>query len=130
MIMGWTAISWIASVTQMISLMIAFSGEGHVRAILLAISIASLAVAIPAVPGNVGPFEAAIIFGLILGGAAKSDGDSRAAAYAIFLHFMNVALYAILGIIGIFQEKISFGELLQSARQIATRSEATPQPES
>lgn len=63
------------------------------------IAAAALAIALPAVPGSVGPFEAAIIVGLQLSGMidpANGLPQERAFAFAVVLHLVNAACYVIL----------------------------------
>lgn len=121
----WTAAAWIPSIVAGYILLFTFYETPRWEAALLMIAIASLAIALPAVPGSVGPFEAAVILGLQAGGMIGGENTpERAFAFAVMLHIMNVALYAVTGWIGLSRQKISFGEVMRSARQLARRREA------
>lgn len=123
----WTAAAWAPSVIAGYVLLFVFYDAPRWEAALLMIAIASLAIALPAVPGSVGPFEAAIILGLQAGGMVGGDNTpERAFAFAVLLHIVNVALYAVTGWIGLSRQKISFGEVMRSARQLARRRDTEP----
>lgn len=121
----WTVLGWIASVVQTYLLLYVFYPQPNWTGTLLSTAVVSLAVAIPAVPGNVGPFEAASVFGLAAGGMAAT-GDpaqqTRALAFAVLLHLLSIVLFAFLGVIGLSQERISLGEVMRAARQFTSRS--------
>ena len=122
---GWTSIAWFASVLSTYVLLYTFFDKPQINAALLLTAAASLAIAIPAMPGNIGPFEAAVIFGLTTSGlvlATNPQQQASALAYAVLLHIINIALYVVLGMLGLSQEHVSLGEVLRSARQLAARS--------
>ena len=120
----WTALAWFTSVVGTFVLMYVFYDQPRWNAALLMTSIASLAIALPAVPGSVGPFEAAMVLGLTVGGMADSanpEQQARAVACAVLIHIVTTGSYAFLGVIGLSQEHISIGEVMRSARQITVR---------
>ncbi len=124
-VFGWTAASWAASAAITYVLMFTFYDQPRWNAALLMTSIASLAIALPAVPGSVGPFEAAVVLGLTAGGMAdpgSPEQQTRAVACAVLFHVVTVGSYAFLGMIGLSQERISLGEALRAARQLASRT--------
>jgi uncharacterized protein (TIRG00374 family) len=125
---GWTAISWLASLMISYMMLLVFFDDAKLNALLLSISIASLAVAVPAAPGNIGPFEGAIVFGLTASGFVSGDPQqqSQALAYAVSLHIVSMLVYLVLGLFGLAQERISLGEVFRSARQMASRSNNEP----
>ncbi len=128
----WTAISWIVSLVVTYIAILIFFERSSWSAALLATSIASLAIALPAVPGSVGPFEAAMILGLNIAGLADPNNpqqQTRAIAFAVLMHIATTGSYAFLGVIGLSQEKISLGELLRSARQMTVRGPITQRTE-
>jgi hypothetical protein len=130
---GWTAIAWISSVAATFVLMYVFYDQPRWNAALLMTSIASLAIALPAVPGSVGPFEAAMVLGLTVGGmadAANPQQQARAVACAVLIHVISTGSYAFLGVIGLAQEHISLGEVMRSARQITARPKKETVPAS
>jgi uncharacterized protein (TIRG00374 family) len=127
LIFFWTAVSWLSSIIATYLITFVFFEKPTINAIMLMTAIASLAIALPAVPGSVGPFEAAMVTGLILGGMA-TDKDPRAFACAVLVHLVVTASYAVLGWIGLSYEKISLGELLRSARQVTVRQKTEEEP--
>ena len=121
----WTVVGWVTSLIQSYVLMYVFYDQPRLSGVLLATAVVSLAVAVPAVPGNVGPFEAAIVFGLTAGGmvaAGDPSQQTKALAFAVLLHVISVGLYAFLGEIGLSQERISLREVMRAARQLTSRS--------
>ena len=122
---GWTALSWAISVGQFLITMYIFYDQPRLNSAFLVLGLAALAVALPAMPGNVGPFEAAIVAGTTLSGVASATDpqqQARALAFGVVLHMVSVLVYAILGFVGLAQERISLSEVMQSARQMATRT--------
>jgi hypothetical protein len=89
----------------------------------------ALAVALPAVPGNVGPFEAAVIAGLTFGGllhSDSSDAHAQALAYAVTVHVVNTVMYAFFGWIGLVQERVILRDLIRSAHALTKRDRPPP----
>jgi glycosyltransferase 2 family protein len=123
LIVLWGGLGWAASVVAGFVLMYAFYGQPTWAAALLMIAAASIAIALPAVPGSVGPFEAAIIVGLTAGGMITPENPSeRAFAFAVVLHMVNVGSYALLGLFGLQQERITFAELVRRARNVGSNA--------
>lgn len=125
----WSLWAWATSIAAGYVLLFAFYDQPNWAAALLMIAAAALAIALPAVPGSVGPFEAAIIVGLQLSGMidpANGLPQERAFAFAVVLHLVNAACYVILGYIGLLQERVSLGEVFRAARAAVARK-AAPQ---
>jgi hypothetical protein len=130
-VLVWTAAAWACSVATAYVLLPVFFPEPSWFAALLAVSSAAIAVALPALPGNVGPFEAAIIVGLGIAGYADEGASGRAFAYAVLVHMLNVILWVGCGWYGLLRENITFNEMLTATRQVANRAKspaAAPQP--
>src|SRR5258708_29350216 len=89
---GWAAVAWLMSGLSVFLLLFVFYEKPTIQAALLLTAVASLAIAIPAVPGNVGSFEAGVIFGMMAGGMVVAGNpaldQNRAFAYAILLHIL------------------------------------------
>lgn len=111
----WTAISWAFSIASGYVLMFAFFDTANLIATMLFIVTASFAIALPAVPGNVGTFEASILLALTASGYEQSN---TAIAFAVMVHVVTLFLYVITGGIGLIQEGISVGQLSQAVRQM------------
>jgi glycosyltransferase 2 family protein len=112
--LGWTAIAWGLSLASGYVLMFAFFGEGNLAATCLFTAAASFAVAVPAVPGSVGPYEASIVLSLQAMGYTASP--ETAVAFALVVHGLNLAVVAVLGALGFMQQGISLGQLSQGVR--------------
>lgn len=117
----WTAISWGFSVAAGYVLMFAFFEQGDIATTMLYIAAAAFAIALPAVPGNVGTYEASILLALSAMGYTES---STALAFAVMVHAVNVFVHVSTGIVGFIQEGISLGQLTQGVRQMQQPTEA------
>lgn len=110
----WNAISWALSWLNGALLMLVFYPEINPAAVFLFIASASFAVALPAVPGNVGPYEGSILLAMFaFGYGATEQAEATALAFALVVHFVNLAVNAVLGIIGLFAEGVSFSQITQ-----------------
>lgn len=117
-----TALSWALSALAGYVLMAAVWGEGDVATTFLFIAAASLAIAVPAVPGNVGTYELSVL--LALGATGYGEPASTASAFAILVHGVNLIVYALLGVVGFVQEGISLGQLSRGVRGMQARAGA------
>ena len=86
-------------------------------------STSAFAIAVPAVPGNVGTYETAIL--LALGAVGYADNINTATAFAVTVHTVNVVVHATTGVLGFVQEGISIDQLSQGVRQVTTVTDAT-----
>ncbi|MCS6871510.1 MAG: lysylphosphatidylglycerol synthase transmembrane domain-containing protein [Anaerolineae bacterium] len=123
----WSVWAWAASIVAGYVLLFAFYDQPNWAAALLMIAAAALAIALPAVPGSVGPFEAAIIVGLQLSGMvdpANGLPQERAFAFAVVLHLVNAACYVLFGYIGLLHERVSLREVFRTARDAVIRKPA------
>lgn len=117
-----TAISWALSVAAGYVLMLTVWDEPSFATTCLFIAAASLAIAVPAVPGNVGTYELSIL--LALQASGYGEPASTASAFAILVHASNLLVYAVLGVLGFIQEGISLGQLSQGVRDMQRGSNA------
>lgn len=120
----WTVVGWSFSVIAGYLLMFAIFDEPLWSAALAMIALASFAVAVPAVPGNLGPFEAAVVFGLASANQVADMTAAPAVAFALLLHVVNLGLYIGLGLIGLWFENVNLAELMQTARRIGAQPPA------
>ena len=119
---SWTAISWLLSTLSGYVLMFAFFDSASVAASLLFIAAVAFAIALPAVPGNIGTYEASILLALNTMGYVQPN---TTIAFAVMVHAVNIFVQVILGIIGFIQEGISLGQLSQGVRQMQQNSTET-----
>lgn len=118
----WTAASWGLSVLSGLVLMRAFFDSASLGTTALFTAAASFAVAVPAVPGNVGPYEASIMIALSAMGYGTSA--ETALAFAIVVHFLNLGMVAILGVSGFIAEGLSLEQLSQGVRSVRQQESA------
>lgn len=115
----WTAISWGFSFAYGYTLMLIFYPQGDVVATLLYIAAASFAVALPAVPGNIGTYELSILLGLSALGYTTTDaGTATATAFALVVHFLNLAVNAVWGVVGFVAEGVTLGQISQGVQGV------------
>ena len=82
-------------------------------------------VAVPAVPGNLGPFEAAVAFGIAGAGLVEQAGDAPSVAFAVLLHVVNLGTYILMGLIGLWYEDVSLGEVTRAAQSLRAQRAPT-----
>ncbi len=111
-----TAASWVCSLLSGYVLMIAFFGHGDWTTTLLFTAAASLAVAVPAVPGNLGTYELSIL--LALGATGYAEPVAVATAFAIAVHAVNLLVNSTLGVVGFIREGVSLDQLSQGVREM------------
>lgn len=117
----WTAVSWGFSAAAGYVLMYTFYEQASWVATCLYIAAAAFAIAVPAVPGNVGTYEWAILMAL---SALNFGQDANvAAAFAVTVHAVNVGVHAATGVIGFVQEGVSLSQLSQGARRVSEANE-------
>jgi uncharacterized protein (TIRG00374 family) len=121
----WTVISWALSLASGYVLMLAFFDRADWAAACLFTAAASFAVAVPAVPGNLGTYELSIL--LALQAAGYGEAAETATAFALVVHGLNMGVVAVLGIYGFIQEGMSLEQLSQGVRGLE-RSENVPEP--
>lgn len=106
----WTVISWGFSLAAGYILMFAFYDRADWAAAALFIAAAAFVIAVPAVPGNIGTYEWAIMLAMsAMGYGAATDPVN--VSFAVVVHALNLALYAVMGTLGFVQEGISLNRL-------------------
>lgn len=118
---GLTLLSWAVSIWAGYVLMFAFYEQASLATTLLYIASAAFAIAVPAVPGNIGTYEAAILFALdATGYAAYELGvvNAQALSFAVMVHALNLFVHASTGILGFIYEGITIQQLSQGVQQI------------
>jgi uncharacterized protein (TIRG00374 family) len=120
----WTAAGWTMSVVAGYSLLYAVFDRPTWVASMAMIALASFVVAVPAVPGNLGPFEAAVVFGLASAHLVPSATAAPAVAFALLLHVVNLLTYISLGLVGLWAEDVSLGEVTRAAQSLRKKQPA------
>lgn len=116
----WTALSWGLSTAAGYVLMFAFFDDASMVATLLYIAAAAFAIALPAVPGNVGTYEASILLAIYAVGYPQG---STAVAFAVMVHAVNVIVHASTGAVGLIHEGISLSQLTHGVQNIQQTSQ-------
>lgn len=120
-VLFWTGLSWGISVTAGYILMFAlYERADHLAVTCLYIAAAAFAIAVPAVPGNFGPYEASIIFALTAFGFGENP--AIAAAFAVIVHGVNLVTHFGAGVYGFVQEGISLERLSHGVREMRRQS--------
>jgi uncharacterized protein (TIRG00374 family) len=114
--LGWTAASWGFSAVAGYILMFTFYEQASLSATFLYIAAAAFAIAVPAMPANLGPYEASIIVALRAMGYGEPQTTS--VAFAVLVHGINLAVHAGTGILGFVQEGISLEQLSRGVREM------------
>jgi uncharacterized protein (TIRG00374 family) len=125
----WSGISWLFSIGAGYVYLFIIFDDPPLSAALAYIVLASFSVALPAVPGNLGPFEGAVVGGLWIGGlvsSASTPQNAPAVAFAAILHGATLAIYIILGVIGLYYEQASLYQITQESRTITQPKAPNP----
>jgi uncharacterized protein (TIRG00374 family) len=120
----WTAAAWTASVIAGYIILYAIFDDPTWAASMAMVALASFVIAVPAVPGSLGPFEAAVAFGLAGAGLVSEASDAPSVAFALLLHATNLGTYILMGLIGLWVEDVSLGEVTRAAQGLRTREPA------
>lgn len=123
----WTGISWALSGYAGYLLMFVFFSDPTLPATFIYIAAAAFAIAVPAVPGNLGTYELSII--LALRGLGYADSETLA-AFAVMVHLVNLLVNASLGVVGFIEEGVTVEELSQGVRDVTESGmmESSAQP--
>ena len=120
----WTALSWGFSVAAGYIIMFAFFDAASWSATALYIAAAAFVIAVPAVPGNLGTYQLAIILALQASGYDEPAVEySQVVSFAVVVHALNLLLYAVMGTIGFMQEGISLNQLIEDASRHRTNQD-------
>lgn len=106
----WTGVSWGFSVAAGYILMFAFYEQASWSATALYIAAAAFVIAVPAVPGNIGTYEWAIMLAMSAVGYGAAT-DPTNISFGVVVHALNLGVYAVMGTLGFVQEGISLSQL-------------------
>ncbi len=111
-----TAISWGLSIAAGYVLMYTFYERASLVTTCMYIAAAALAIAVPAVPGNIGTYELSVL--LALEATGYGEAANTAVLFAILVHGINLIVHATMGVLGFVQEGISLEQLSQGVRRM------------
>lgn len=118
----WSAISWGFSLAAGYTLLYVLFDTSTLAAATSLVVLSTLSVALPAVPGNLGPFEGAVVGGLWIGKmipSVSAPQNAPAVALGVLLHALTLAIYVIFGIIGLYIEQASIRQLRQGVQTLS-----------
>lgn len=115
-VLFWTALSWGISIAAGYIIMFAFFDQADWATTCLYIAAAALAIAVPAVPGNMGTYELSIV--LALQAVNISATANTIVSFAVVVHWTNLLVHALTGVIGFMQEGISLSQLSKGVQEI------------
>ncbi len=118
----WTVISWGFSVLAGYIVMPTFFDAGNWAGTCLYIAAAAFAIAVPAVPGNIGTYEWSIMLALSALGYGEPV-DARLVSFAVIVHWTNLVVHALTGVVGLVQEGISLDQLSRGVQQMTQESQ-------
>jgi hypothetical protein len=121
---GWTAAAWGTSVIAGYIILYSVFDDPTWVASMAMIALASFVVAVPAVPGNLGPFEASVAFALAGAGLVAEPSDAPSVAFALLLHVTNLATYILMGLIGLWAQDVGLGDVTRAAQNLRLRQRA------
>jgi uncharacterized protein (TIRG00374 family) len=116
--LGWTVFAWAVSVIAGYVLLFAIFDDPTWAAAMALVGLASFAIAVPAVPGNLGPFEAAVVFALASADLVPTMTAAPAIAFALLLHVVNLVTYIAAGLFGLWAEDVRLADVARTARHI------------
>lgn len=116
----WTALSWLCDIFSVYVLLFMMFDMPTLGTALIVTVLAGLSVALPALLGNLGPFEGAVVSGIWLAGlieALTPPENAPAVVVAVTLHALTLGVYVILGVIGVAAKKLSLPNMVREAIQ-------------
>ncbi|MCB9436198.1 MAG: flippase-like domain-containing protein [Anaerolineales bacterium] len=117
----WTTIAWGFSLAAGYVMLLMLFETPTLAATLSYIVLSTMSVALPAVPGNLGPFEGAVVGGLWIGGlitAASPPHNAPAVATGVVLHALTLGLYVTLGLVGLSAEQASIRQIAKGTQEL------------
>ena len=121
-VLFWTGLSWGMSVVAGYIIMFAFYEQPSWSATALYIAAAAFVIAVPAVPGNIGTYQWAIMLAVSAVGYGEPT-DPVNVSFAVVVHATNLLLYAVVGVLGFMQEGISLGQLTSQVQDFAPKQD-------
>lgn len=129
----WTVVSWAISVGGGYVILFTLFSNPPLSAALALTLLTALSVALPAVPGNLGPFEGATVGAVWLAGlipAVTAPENAAGVALGTLLHVLSLGTYVILGIYGLIAEQTSIRQIAQGTKAFIEGEETASLSES
>jgi uncharacterized protein (TIRG00374 family) len=103
----WSLATWGVNVVTIYLEMLAFNIDATPVAAVVLVVATNLSMVIPAAPGYIGTFEAAVVGVLV----ALGQPVDTSQAFAIIYHFVGLVPVAVIGVIAALQQGINFAAL-------------------
>jgi glycosyltransferase 2 family protein len=120
-VLAWSLGTWGINVVTVWIMMLAFNLELPIAVAAVLVVVTNLTMAIPAAPGYVGTFEAAVI--ALLNGAIGVPLDTSQ-GFALFYHFVGLVPVALMGVIAAAAQGVNFGALNEAEQAAESEAEA------
>lgn len=117
-----TFLGWILSLFSCYLLILMFHEQADLAVAALIIVAAALVIAVPAVPGNIGTYQWAIMLALAAGGYGAAT-DAANVSLAITVHAINLFMYTLTGVIGLLRENVTPASLVRSLSEFRNSRE-------
>lgn len=112
----WTGLGWGLSACAGYIVMLVFYDQADWATTCLYIAAAAFAIAVPAVPGNMGTYEFSIV--LALQAIGFPTPYNTAVSFAFVVHWINLLVHVLTGIAGLLREGISLGQLSRGVQDM------------
>ena len=121
-VLAWTLAGWALSLLASYLMMLIFYERADLAVAALAIVAAALVIALPAVPGNIGTYQWAVMLALAAGGYGEPL-DAANVSLGIAIHGINLLMYTMTGCLGLLREQVTPLRLVRSLQQYNWRQE-------
>jgi uncharacterized membrane protein YbhN (UPF0104 family) len=111
----WTGVSWAISLLAGYILMFSVYETVSWSATALYIAAGAFAIAVPAVPGNIGTYEWAVMLAVSASGYGEAM-DAVNVSFGLIVHAVNLLVFALMGSLGFIHEGISLSQLRSSVQ--------------
>ena len=121
-VLVWTLVGWTLSLLASYLMMLMFYEQADLAVAALSIVAAALVIAIPAVPGNIGTYQWAIMLALAAGGYGEPL-DAPNVSLGLAIHAINLLMYTLTGCLGLIREQVTPVRLVRSLQDFRWRQE-------
>ncbi|MCY4024673.1 MAG: lysylphosphatidylglycerol synthase transmembrane domain-containing protein [Anaerolineaceae bacterium] len=121
-VLVWTLAGWTLSLLASYLMMLVFYEKADLAVAGLSIVAAALVIALPAVPGNIGTYQWAIMLALAAGGYGEPL-DAPNVSLGLAIHAINLLMYTLTGCLGLIREQVTPVGLVRSLQDFRLSKE-------
>jgi uncharacterized protein (TIRG00374 family) len=125
-VLAWSLGTWGVNVVTVWIMLLAFNLELTVAVAAVLVVVTNLTMVIPAAPGYVGTFEAAVI--ALLNGVMGVPLDTSQ-GFALFYHFVGLVPVALMGVIAAILQGVNFAALDEAEQAVEAEMTTPREPE-